>query len=182
MGTQHTEFFPGLSGKPGMTRCRGWQSPQGIGLILPYSLVSVEAEQNRYSTISQLWRDANGGFWIISYCDVQCEWYACHMGRDLENAKTNLAADRAHEIRLRTPAALRVLAASEGATLEEIWHEVRRESDYIEDERFFCGSRGDEDFYCDIQFRDGSCLRVLHPFGIKNSETKLIEAFSSSIC
>lgn len=171
METQHTEFFPGLSGKPGMTLCRGWQFPQGIGLFLPYSLVSVEPEQNRYSRRSQLWRDADGDYWMINYCDAQCEWYARNMGQDFENAQTNLASVRTNETRLRTPAAFRVLAASEGATREEIWREVERESNYIERELFFWGSRGDEEFFCDIHFRDGSWLRVLHPAGIKYRET-----------
>ena len=32
----HAEFFPGRSQQPGCTICRGWLSPHGRQLVLPY--------------------------------------------------------------------------------------------------------------------------------------------------
>ena len=92
MNTEHTEFFPGLSGEEGMTFCSGWQLPQGVSLILPFSLISVEPEQDRYSEHYQLWRDADGEYWIINYCDTRCEWYASNEGYNSERARANLAS------------------------------------------------------------------------------------------
>lgn len=86
----HTEFFPGQSGEPGFTGCRGWESPYGIGLVLPLSLTSVEPGQDRYSSLSQLWRCANGGLWLISYNEGACEWLGRFMGEDLESAQEEL--------------------------------------------------------------------------------------------
>lgn len=174
----HTEFFPGMSDEPGMTYCRGW-ADGGVALILPYSLVSVEQEQDRYAEFSQLWRDADGDYWMISYRDDNHEWFASFLGEDLEAASKILAAAREDEILRSTPMAYRILAASEGVPLKEIWEKVNRESDYIKRKRHVYGSAGDEETFWDVLFKDGSWLRVLDPYAIKYNETKLIEAFPS---
>ena len=83
----HAEFFPGRSQQPGCTICRGWLSPHGRQLVLPYSLVSVDQGQDRYSATPQLWRDAEGDCWLISYNQAQQEWIAENLGADLADAK-----------------------------------------------------------------------------------------------
>lgn len=178
MSTLKTEFFPGLSAEPGMTRCRGWEDG-GFELILPYSLVSVEPEQDRYTEFSQLWRDADDQYWMISYRDHAAEWFASCLGEGFENAQAVLASVRAEEIRLSKPTAYRVLEASEGASLEEIWQEVWRESDSIVEKNVRLGTGGNEEIVCEIRFSDYSWLRVLDLDSVRYKGVELIEAFKS---
>lgn len=86
MKTPKTEFFPGHSHKDGLTHCRGWLCPHGVGLILPFSLVSVDPGADRYSEQRQLWRDSDGRFWAISYNPTACEWYANRLGKRKKQA------------------------------------------------------------------------------------------------
>lgn len=88
---QKTEFFPGHSDKDGLTHCRGWLCPDGVGLVLPFSLVSVEPGADRYSEIAQLWRDSDGCYWSIAYGPSSCEWYAHRLGKSKKKALEFLA-------------------------------------------------------------------------------------------
>ncbi len=86
----YTEFFPGRSGQSGNTVCRGWELPYGSGLVLPFSLISVEPGQDRFSSRAQLWRDADGDIWMISYLEGPCEWHGSFMGKDFKCAQEKL--------------------------------------------------------------------------------------------
>ncbi len=86
MNTTKAEFFPGRSHLEGLTHCRGWLCPDGAGLVLPFSLVSVEPGADRYSEQQQLWRDSDGRFWAIRYNPNSCEWYANRLGKSKKQA------------------------------------------------------------------------------------------------
>jgi hypothetical protein len=100
---KNTEFFPGRSHLDGLTHCRGWLSPDGVGLILPFSLVSVEPSADRYSEKIQLWRDSEGCYWSINYCPTACEWYARRLGKNKNKADEHMAEVHAAEDFARIP-------------------------------------------------------------------------------
>jgi len=176
----HTEFFPGRSGRLGVTLCRGWESPYGTGLVLPFSLTSVEPGQDRCSSRSQLWRDADGDLWMISYLEGPCEWLGCFMGQDVKSAQEALRANRARE--LQPLDAYRILAATDGLPREEIEILVKEKVRSAEfewgylDSQFLWG-RGEQEFYQVYKFRDGSALRVTHPASVFYVGMKVIEAY-----
>lgn len=91
-----TEFFPGRSGESGKTLCRGWELPYGTGLMLPLRLTSVEPGQDRHSSRVQLWRDADGDLWLISYLEAPHEWHGQFIGRNLARAQAELTTLRSH--------------------------------------------------------------------------------------
>ncbi len=171
----HAEFFPGRSQQPGCTICRGWLSPHGRQLVLPYSLVSVEPGQDRCSATPQLWRDAEGDCWLISYNPAQQEWIAENLGADLDDAKKRTENARQAYTSSLTRAAERVLRSSEGKSLSEIWADLENESAVVQSRDL----REDGDhIYVDVMFVDGSGLRVLHPAGISRPGHGLVEALT----
>ena len=171
----HAEFFPGRSQQPGCTICRGWLSPHGRQLVLPYSLVSVDQGQDRYSATPQLWRDAEGDCWLISYNHAQHEWIAENLGADLDDAKKRAENARQAYASSLTRAAERVLRSSEGKSLSEIWADLENESAVVQNRDL----REDGDhIYVDVMFVDGSGLRVLHPAGIARPGHGLVEAIT----
>lgn len=161
-----TEFFPERSHLPGNTLCRGWLCPAGVGLILPYSLVSVEPGADRYSEQSQLWLDSDECYWIITYQAAQSEWIASKLGRNHEQAKTVLASALA-----QITIAERVLAAVGDKTCEEIWSVINQEEGV--DCELVLGSPPEE-FYALVKFKDGSKLRALHPASIHSKQSQLV--------
>lgn len=165
------EFFPGQSHLPGNTLCRGWLCPAGVGLILPYSLVSVEPGADRYSERSQLWRDSDGCYWIINYQAARLEWSASKPGLNHEHAKAALATARAAEALDRMSIAERILEAAGDKTREEIWDLIKKEEG-VGGELVF--GKQAEEFYELVAFRDGSKLRVLHPASIHYEQSQLV--------
>lgn len=174
----HTEFFPGQSGEPGFTGCRGWESPYGIGLVLPLSLTSVEPGQDRYSSLSQLWRCANGGLWLISYNEGACEWLGRFMGEDLESAQEEL-----WEIQFCETHALayRIVLETDGLARSEVERVVSEKtgSDEFSSSLIrikYDMNHDDEEYYTVYEFRDGSALRVLHPMSLGYEGLTFVEA------
>lgn len=168
---QCTEFFLGRSHLPGNTLCRGWLFPAGIGLVLPYSLVSVEPGADRCSERSQLWRDSDACYWLISYQAARSEWSASKFGRNYEQAKAELASALAAEALAQTLIAERVLAAADDKTLEEIWS-IIEQAGVVGSQLVF--GRQAEEFYELVEFGDGSKLRVLHPASIHCEQSQLV--------
>lgn len=166
------EFFPGRSRQAGSTICRGWLCPDGVQLVLPYSLVAVDPEQDRYSAASQLWRDAEGECWLISYNQAQQEWIGECLGDDLEAAKVLAEKARQAYANSRIRAAERILKSSAGKRIEAIWEELERESSRVQksDLREDGGQ-----LYVDVTFADGSAVRVRHPAGICRPGDDLIQ-------
>lgn len=169
----HAEFFPGRSQQLGSTLCRGWLSPDGVQLVLPFSLVSVEPVQDRYSAKPQLWRDADGDCWLISYNQAQQEWIGHCLGSDLESAKDRAEKASQAYASSRTRAADRVLRSTAGKPLIEIWDDIESESAYIQNQEL--RAFGGDHLYVDVMFKDGSGVRVLHPAGISRTGHGLIE-------
>lgn len=175
-----TEFFPGRSGESDRTLCRGWELPYGTGLILPFSLTSVEPGQDRYSSRVQLWRDADGDLWMISYLEGPSEWQGRFMGKDLERAQEELSTLRKRELQPRD--AYRILAATDALPrceaellVEELLGSNEFAGGYC-NSRFLQGARDDE-FYVVHEFRDGSELRILHPASPEYDGVKVFEAY-----
>ena len=170
------EFFPGRSQQPGCTICRGWLSPHGRQLVLPYSLVSVDQGQDRYSATPQLWRDAEGDCWLISYNHAQHEWIAENLGADLDDAKKRAENARQAYASSLTRAAERVLRSSEGKPLSVIWADLEAVAGSIQSRNL--SEFGGDHLYFDVIFTDGSALRVLHPAGIARPGHGLVEALT----
>lgn len=167
---EHTEFFPGRSRQSGYTMCRGWLCPDGVQLVLPYSLVAVDPEQDRYSATPQLWRDADGDYWLISYNQAPQEWLGQYLGDDLDGAKELAEKALQAYARSRIRAAERILKSSAGKQVEAIWVDLENESIQNQD------LRADGDLiYVDVTFSDGSAVRVLHPAGICRPGDRLIQ-------
>lgn len=174
---EYAEFFPGRTHQSGSTICRGWLSPHGRQLVLPYSLISVAPGQDRYSATPQLWRDAEGDCWLINYNHAQQEWIAENLGADLDDAKKRV--ENAHQAYAgsRTRAADRVLRSSEGKRLEVILADLEAVADSIQSRNL--SEFGGDHLYFDVIFTDGSALRVLHQAGIARPGHGLIEVLVS---
>ncbi len=169
----HTEFFHGRSQQPGSTICRGWLCPDGVQLVLPYSLEAVDPDQDRYSATPQLWRDAEGECWLISYNQAQQEWIGQKLGDDLEGAKVRADAARVMHSRSITPTAGQIFTSLDGRPLSEIWSAL-----HAEDIQAYDFHETGDQIYADVHFRDGSALRVLHPAGVLRPGDCVIEVIA----
>ena len=178
-----TEFFPGRSGESGITFCRGWEGPYGTELVLPFSLISVEPGQDRYSSRAQLWLDADGELWMISYLEGPCEWQGTFMGTDLKRAQERLRVVR--ELELQPRDAYRILAATEGlprSQVERVVAEMLESNEFADEVCNLHSLQGahDDEFYTVREFRDGSELHVLHPFSPEYEGVKVVKAYMSA--
>lgn len=163
MESKKNEFFPGYSHKEGLTRCRGWLCPDGVELILPFSLVSVESDADRYSEKIQLWLDREGCYWAINYNPVASEWHACRLGKNNNKADEHMAAVSAAEDFARIPLIDRVMSATTGKTRDEIWSLLTSAQEQYD--LGYMQSRRNQGpyFYVLFVFKGGQALRVPHP-------------------